>query len=182
MIKRGNFRLAILPDQSGENIVLSRFVLVLKYSTTGEVRERARFVIGGHRDKVKHRMIRTASTLSHTFFLRLVLALVSIFGFDVFSEDVRQAYLQSASNPQQTIFVEPNELELGHDELLQRTLPLYGPSESGEFWDRTSTERCLRSTNLSSSPATSYLFSRRTGHEICALSDSYVDDIIRVSL
>lgn len=151
------FRLVLLPEQPGENILPSRCVLALKHSSTGEVKAKARFVIGGHRDQTNHRIVPIASTLSHIS-MRLVLALSSIFGFDVWSEDVRQAYRQSASNLRRKILLKPNELELGHGEFLQLVLPLYGLRESSDSSDRTLTDDCLRSASLTQSPGDLYLF------------------------
>lgn len=92
LIQRGTFRLVILPEQHRENVVPSRFVLACKHATTGEAKYKARFVVGGHRDIEKHCMVHTANTLSHTS-VRLLVAVASIFGLDIWAEDVRQTYL-----------------------------------------------------------------------------------------
>jgi hypothetical protein len=51
--------------------------------------------------------------------------------------DVRQAYLQAASDLKRYIFIRPDVLELTQDELLQVIKPLYGLSDSGDYWVET---------------------------------------------
>lgn len=63
----------------------------------------------------------------------LLLALDSIFGLDVWSTDVNQAYFQLADRlPQRRIFCQPDGLDLGYDEFPELMLPLYGLSDSME--------------------------------------------------
>jgi hypothetical protein len=63
LIRRGTFKIATLPENHNENSVPSRFVLAIKHSDTGETKCKARFAVGGHKDKLKHSMVYTASTL-----------------------------------------------------------------------------------------------------------------------
>jgi hypothetical protein len=86
LIERGTFRLALLPDRSGKNIVPSKFVLAVKH-TDGRDIYKARFCLGGHRDFLKSRMVHTATTLSQTS-IRLILALASVLNYDVWTTDV----------------------------------------------------------------------------------------------
>jgi hypothetical protein len=63
----------------------------------------------------------------------LLLALSAVLGFEIWSMDVRQAYLQAASDLKRDIFIRPDVLKLTQDELLQVIKPLYGLSDSGEY-------------------------------------------------
>lgn len=81
-IKRSTFRLVVLLDEHGENVVPSRFIFAVKRSTTRETNYKARLVIGGHRDREMNRMVHTASTLSHTS-VHPLLVIASFFGVDI---------------------------------------------------------------------------------------------------
>jgi hypothetical protein len=77
LFKRGTFKNVVLPDPSSENVLPTKFFYSIKHEDSREI-YKARFVIGGHRDKRKNHVIHTASSLSHTSF-RLLLAIASIF-------------------------------------------------------------------------------------------------------
>jgi hypothetical protein len=111
LIRRGTFKIATVPENHNENIVPSRFVLAIKHSDTGETKCKARFAVGGHKDKLKHSMVYTASTLSQTS-IRMLLAVVSILGMDIWCEDVKRAYLQSAERLRRKTFVKPGSCNL----------------------------------------------------------------------
>jgi hypothetical protein len=81
-IRRGTFKLVTLPEKHTENVVPSRFVLAIKHSATGETKCKARLTVGGHKDKLKHSIAHTASTLSQTS-NRMLLAVASILGMDI---------------------------------------------------------------------------------------------------
>lgn len=77
------------------------FVFALKHAETGDVKYKARFVLGGHRDKEKSRMVHTASTLSHSS-VRLILALAAIFGFSVWSRTYDRHFYSRLQNLRET--------------------------------------------------------------------------------
>jgi hypothetical protein len=58
-------------------------------------------------------------------------------GFNIWTIDVNQAYLQAAVDLQRKIFTKTDVLNLGEDELLQVIKPLYGLSDSGDYWAET---------------------------------------------
>lgn len=64
------------------NILPGQFVLAVKHKGTGEVVLRARFVIGGQRDKQKQDIVHNASA-NKAQSVRLLLALEASLGFDV---------------------------------------------------------------------------------------------------
>lgn len=59
-------------------------------------------------------MVHTAPTMMHSS-VRLVLALASALESELWTEEAKQAYLQSAVTIQRDIFVKPKELALGHN-------------------------------------------------------------------
>jgi hypothetical protein len=179
LISRGTFKLVMIPDTARKNSVLSRFVLAIKHEDGREV-YKARLCLGGHRDFLKHNMVHTATTLSQTS-TRLILAIAAIFDFDVWTTDVQQAYLQSAEFLQKEIFLKTDALELGQDEFMQLILPLYGLSESGDYWGETLTDHHLTGIQFEQSPIDLSLFFKRIGRRLVGLSRTYVDDLLRAA-
>ena len=80
---------------SDANILGGRFVLSIKNKNTKEEVAKARFVVQVHRDKDKTQLVHTSTNLRHHS-VRLLTALSAVFGFCIWSQDVTQAYLQSA--------------------------------------------------------------------------------------
>lgn len=179
LFQRGTFRVVIMPEGHGENVVPSRFVLAIKHEDGKEV-FKARFVLGGHRDRDKRRMLHSATALSQTS-MRLLLAVASIFGLDVWTTDVAQAYLQSASLLQRRIFTRPHVLELGPKEYLQLLLPLYGLAESGDYWFESLTRFTVDHCRFTQSACDLALFFRREGKKLVGMSGHYVDDLLRAA-
>ena len=96
LLESGTFTVILKQDiPSNANILPGRFVLAIKTTEDGEVKFKARCVIGGHRDKDKSLMLRTATTLQPQS-VRLLLALSNMHDIDIWTSDVRQAYLQSS--------------------------------------------------------------------------------------
>jgi hypothetical protein len=124
-------------EEAGDklNIVLSRFVLAIK-EKDGEEVLKARFVLGGHRDRDKKKLVHSSTTLKQSS-IRLILATASIMSFYVISADVIQPYLQSASELKRKVFGKPNCVDLKPVELLLIMKPLYGLADSGHYWAQT---------------------------------------------
>ena len=66
LMKRGTFKVVLkedIPDDA--NVLPGRFVLALKSDIDGKIIHKARFVIGGHRDKLKNFMVHSSQPCSH---------------------------------------------------------------------------------------------------------------------
>ena len=137
LIEKGTFRI-VLKEEAGPdpNVVPSRYVLTIKHSGDEKPVHNARLVLGGHRDKVKLSIVHNTYNLKASS-IRLVFALATILGFDIWSLDVKQAYLQSASKLQRQVYTRPESIELGPDERLQVLRPLYGLTDSEDYWCET---------------------------------------------
>ncbi len=64
LLRRRTFKVlrnSELPD--GANALTAHFVLAIKSNTHGQVKYKVRYVIGGHRDKLKHFLVHGAQTL-----------------------------------------------------------------------------------------------------------------------
>eukprot|EP00171_Calliarthron_tuberculosum_P023641 IDg23641t1 len=181
LLSRGTFKVILREEVPPDaNVLPGRFVLAIKSTEDGNIKFKARYVIGGHRDRFKHMMVHTASTLQPQS-IRLLLALASMHGFDIWTSDVRQAYLQSAEPLSRDIFIKtpPMEFELESHQCLQLLKPLYGLCESGDLWHKTLDEHHrndLGMTPFRSDPA---LYYTKSNGLLIGLSGGYVDDLLR---
>jgi Reverse transcriptase (RNA-dependent DNA polymerase) len=178
LIERGTFRL-VLREEAGSHpdVIPSRFVLSIKHES-GEDRLKARFVLGGHLDRDKKAQIHNTTNFKQQS-IRIILALASIFGFDLWSSDVNQAYLQSASKLQRDIFIRPEELNFGLNELLKLFLPLYGLTEGGDYWRETLTKHHTDDLKMKQTKGDFSLFFKHVANRLVGLSGSFVDDLVR---
>ena len=63
-VDRGTFKVILTEYALKDgNVLHGRFVLAIKSSEDGETKYKARYVTGGHRDRLKHMMVHTTSTL-----------------------------------------------------------------------------------------------------------------------
>lgn len=134
IIERGTF-LIVLRSDTGEklNTILSWFVLVVKQMGYGSELLKARFVVGGHRDRERDHAVHKATNLKQPS-LWLILALASILGSDLYSIDINDAYLQFAADLRRKRFFKLHILKLNPDELLQSLKPIYGLTGAGNYW------------------------------------------------
>jgi hypothetical protein len=139
---------------------------------------KARFTVGEHKNRLKHSMVHTASRLSHTI-IRMLLAVASNLDLNVWCEDVKQAYLQSAQRLRRKIFIKPDILQLGKNEFLQLLLPLYLLTEAGDYWTHTLFDHCVGQVQFTQSATDPSFFFRHFGKALVGLSANYVDDILR---
>jgi hypothetical protein len=160
------------------NLLPCKFDLTIKYKESGESILRARFVISGHPDREKSRLVHTATTLRHSS-LRLLLALAATLDFDVWTVDADQAYLQAAERLPRSVFVKHNALRLSPGEIAQILKPLYGLADSGDLWAKILVHHHLKDLAMSQSTSEFSLFLRRAASELVGLSGCYVDDIIQ---
>lgn len=181
LIERGTFRV-VMEEEAGPNpnIIPSRYVLSIKHGEDDSVRYKARFVVGGHRDKGRHSVVHNSVTLKQSS-MRVLIALATILGFDVWTMDVKQAYLQSAVALQRDVFIRPDQIELKPGELLKLVQPVYGLSDSGDYWCETFAKFHTNNLRMQQSTGDFALFFRRIANQLVALSGTYVDDVIQAS-
>ena len=93
-LQRGTFKL-VLREEIGPdpNIILSRFALATRKNDDGYEIYKARYVLGSHNNRGKRSVVHSATTMKQSS-IRLMLALATIFGDDMWATDIYQYYLQ----------------------------------------------------------------------------------------
>lgn len=180
-LDRGTFRVMLredIPDDG--NVLPGRFVLSIKSTDDGEVKWKARYVIGGHRDKLKIMMVHTSQNLQPSS-VRLLLSLAEFHGFRTWTSDVTQAYLQSKEQLMRDFFVDHPvpEFELDPDQCLQLLKPFYGLCESGDLWHKTLDGHHKDDMGMSPMRADPAVYVIMRDVLLSGLSGTYVDDMIR---
>jgi hypothetical protein len=185
LFEKGTFRIVcrdeVNKDHKGmqPNILPSRFVLAIKHEDDGNERLKARLVVGGHRDVDKESMLHDTATVRHVY-IRLLVALATLFGYPVWTIDVDQAYLQAAEPLMRKIYIIPQEgIELRQNELLQVLKPLYGIAESGDYWGETVRSHHLKDLKLIGCKGDLATFYKNVENRFSGASSTYVDDILR---
>lgn len=163
---------------SDANIMTGGFIITIKNTETDEPIFKARFVIHGNRDNEKGNLVHTSSTVKQSS-TRFLIALSSCFGFKIWTQDISQAYLQSASKLIRDIYLQPGkDLEIHGDILFKLLRPLYGLSDSGDYWQTTFSGHIKNDLKMSEALSDYSLFFKRSRDELIGLSGTYVDDII----
>ena len=182
LLERGAFKL-ILREEAGPNpnVVPTRYVLAIKHAQTNmPPRLKARFVIGGHRDKDKNELLHDLRTVRAES-IRLVIALATIFGLKLSVADWRQGYIQSKSQLLRKVFVRPKELHLNANELVQVIRPVYGLADAGEYWADTLSRHLREHLRFKQATTDLALWLKTVGSKLVALAASYVDDVLLAS-
>ena len=102
--------------------------------------------------------------------------MAAIMGFDVWTEDVSQTYLQSASELLREVYLKPNhQLKVLAGYVSKLLQPLYGLADRGDYWHATFAKHL--SDDLAIKPVASdvSLFFRRARGQVTGLLASYVD-------
>jgi hypothetical protein len=137
LIDRGTWRVVAKEEVSDNaNILGKRFVLAIKDGGTDKEVWKARFVVQGYRHDLKTSLVHdTATSRQHSSCV--LVGLAAIFGFNLFSTDVTQSYLQSAEMLLRDYINPTKEFSMGPGQLLELLRPLYGLEDSGDCWGRT---------------------------------------------
>lgn len=105
------------------------------------------------------------------------MALAAIFGFRIWSQDVTQAYLQSAGTLLRDVYVKPpKEFHLAPNQLLNLLKPLYGLTDAGDYWDATITHHLKNDLEMRASALDIRLFFKLIQGKLAGISGMYVDD------
>jgi len=112
---------------------------------------------------------------------RLLLALASAYEFDIWSSDIKLAYLQSTEPLIRRVFIKnpAPQFELDPSECFELLKPLYGLSDAGDLWHMSLHKHLTNDLHLVPTKTDQSLyFSFRRG-ELIGINGSYVDDLLR---
>ena len=125
LFERGAFKIVLREEvEDNPNIVPSRYVLAIKHGQKDTPPKlKARFVLGGHRDRDKNQIVHDSCTVRAES-IRLLIAFASIFNLSLSTADWKQGYIQSKSKLLRKVFIRPRDMELGPQELIQVILPI----------------------------------------------------------
>jgi Reverse transcriptase (RNA-dependent DNA polymerase) len=162
----------------GANVLKGRYVPLIKDIGILNETWKARFVIQGHRDIEKDSMVCSSTNVQHKS-LRLLFVLCSMLGFQNWTQDVTQEYLQSSGILARDVFIynPPPELELTSEHALKLLKALYGLDDSGDFWYRELAHH-HRIVAMHQLTTDSSLWLKFTGNVLQGLSAVYVDDVV----
>jgi Reverse transcriptase (RNA-dependent DNA polymerase) len=124
-------------------------------------------------------MVRSSTNVQQRS-LRLIFALASILGFKIWTQDVTQAYLQSAGTLAREVFIEKPaiELELSPNQALQLLRPLYGLADSGDFWYRELVQH-HRDMDMQTLTTDNSTWMKFTENVLEGISGVYIDDVVQ---
>lgn len=125
-------------------------------------------------------MVHSTSTLQPSS-IPLLLALAATHGFDIWTSDVRQAYLQSTDPLARDVFIARPvpEFELDPSQFLQILKPLYGLCESGDLWHETLDRHHREDLGMKPLRSDPALYVLMKDNLLQELSGGYVDDLMR---
>ena len=125
-------------------------------------------------------MVHSTATLQPQS-VRLLLAIAAIFGFDIWTADIRQAYLQASEPIGGHIFIKraTPEFELSPDQCLQVLQPLYGLCDAGDLWHTTLDKHRREEMRMEQFKTDCALYYQQGQKKLEGMSGFYVDDLLR---
>nr|AHF58602.1 polyprotein [Chondrus crispus] len=178
--KMGTWKRVASKDMpEGANLLGTRFALAIKNAGTPEEKPKARLVVQGHTDRDKFNVIHDSTAL-HQRSIRIIVSMAASEKFKIWSHDITQAYLQSEFPLKREVYLRPPpELKLAKDRVLKLIKPLYGLSESGDYWGSTSSRHHTLDLGMRQTCGDLSLYYRRKGGKLIGLSGVRVDDTLQ---
>ncbi len=165
-------------------ILQSRFVLTIKNFENPDEYFKARLVILGHIDPEKPRVVKEAPTVLKSS-IRLAIALIAGKGFQIWSRDISQAFLQSEDPLRRTVYIRPPKGEhilerIGAEpgSLLHAIKPQYGLSDAPGYWWQTFRRWHVEDLGMKPSLLDPCLFYKLNDTELQGIQVTQVDDTL----
>lgn len=113
----------------------------------------------------------------HSVIILVILA--TIFMFIIWTQDVNQEYLQAEDGLNRDVCVKsPAEFQLRPNEIMKLTKPLYGLTDSGDYWNHTMNLHLLEDLEMTPTTGNLSLFFNRSNGRWWGVIRSYVDDTL----
>ena len=112
---------------------------------------------------------------------RLIISVAAVKGFQIFSHDVAQGYLQSHEELTRQLFLRPKKgnpryFQIDANEILYLLKPIYGTTDAGDYWGVTIDRRAREELHLEPLLGDPSLYIKRNSEDIDGLMGNYVDD------
>ena len=132
------------------------------------------------RDKLKDLIVHSTATLQPQS-VPMLLAIAAIFGFDIWTADMTQAYLQASEPIGRDIFIKrtTSEFEIYPDQCLQVLRPLYGICDAGDPWHTTIDKHHREEMGMEQLKTDSALYYQQGQKKLEGMSGFYVDNLLR---
>ena len=161
------------------NLLGTRFEIAIINLATAEEKPKAWLVVQVHRDRDKFNVIHDSTAL-HQMSIRIIVSMAASKKFKIWSHEFSQAYLQSEFSLKREVYIcPPPELRLAKDRVQKLINPLYGLSESGDYWGSTSCRHHILDLGMRQTSGGLSLYCRRKGGKLIGLSGVRVDDTLR---
>eukprot|EP00171_Calliarthron_tuberculosum_P022791 IDg22791t1 len=179
LAKRGTWKIVSTEEvPPNSNILTGMFVISIKNCETDNPVFKARYVIHGHKDREKEELVHSSTTVQQSS-TRLIVSLAAMFGFRLWSQDISQAYLQSASKLLRDVYLRPGqEFDIPAGHILKLLRPLYGLADSGDYWNVTFSNHLLSDLEMKRAASDLSLFFKTAGYQLRGLTGTYVDDTL----
>lgn len=143
---------------SSANILISRFIFLIKNFGTLNEAEKAKFLPQSRINK-KEPFITDESVSSKKSPLQIVLMYATTNGYALWSQNVNQGYIQNYTLLQCPIhFIWPKQLGHQLSALFKQMKPLYGIWHFGDYWFQTFRKRFTKTLSLVSLPNDKLLY------------------------
>ena len=114
--------------------------------------------------------------------MEILVGLAALFGFQLFSTDVTQAYLQGAEKLKRDVYIKPSaEFGLCPNRILKLLIPLYGLADSGDHWGRSLRDHLLKDIGMSAGTTDGALFFRKGANQLTGVCATHVDDCLHAA-
>ena len=162
----------------GTNMIAGSFVVTTKDVETEKPISKARFVAHAIRESKKDHLVHNSTTARQSS-VRLLVAITAIMRFGVRTEDISQAYLQSARELLREVYLKPNrQLKVTAGYVLKLLRPLYGLGDSRDYWHATFAKHLSQDLGMKAVSCDVSLFFRCARWQVTGLISSYVADTL----
>lgn len=108
------------------------------------------------------------------------MVLSGVIGFQLCSKDNCQAYLESAEKLLRDVYINPGkEVDLQPNQILKLLRPLYGLSDSDDYWGATFNKRLTEDIGMNATTTDDYSSSNELWRKEQTLAATYVDDALQ---
>lgn len=179
LAERSAYKIVLKEDvRKGANILGGRLVLAIKNADAEDEVYKARFVLQRNTDIEKNTLVHNSTSLRQGS-ISVLLALAALFSFRLWSHDVSQTSLQSAEKLMTNVYVKATEeFSLFLDVLLKLLKPLYGLSDSGDYWHETFSSHFVEELAMKPTCGDLSLFFKTVEEKLKGISGAYVDDTV----